>query len=161
MPLQTPDQRASRGATDLATLARAEFLALGDRAYLDAACIGIAPRRAVSAVAAVARRAQSCPEESGTAHHVALKREHTHARSAAARLIGAAESEMALVESATHGLSIAAQALPLGPGDEVAVCDLEFVQAAVAFTHLRRQGVKVRQIPHQAGTLPLGRSART
>lgn len=53
------------------------------------------------------------------------------ARQEVTRLIHAGEWEVALLESTTHGLNIAAEALPLGRGDRVLLCDLEFMQVAI------------------------------
>ncbi len=62
-------------------------------------------------------------------------------------MLNAGEDEIALVESTTHGLTIAAQAIPLVPGDQVLVCDLEFMQVAIPWLQL--PGISVDSVPHR------------
>lgn len=162
MPLQTVQTPsvsavcAPASASDpLRRLREEQFPALRDRAYLDCAAIGIAPQRAVAAVCDLARRTGRCADESGTDRHVALKREHTRTRALAARLIGAGESDVALVESTTHGLSIATAALPLGDGDAAAVSELEYIQLPTAWSHLKRRGVKIRRMSRRGAAVSL------
>ncbi|MFQ6199972.1 aminotransferase class V-fold PLP-dependent enzyme [Streptomyces sp. NPDC000405] len=116
-----------------------EFPGLADRVYLDSACIGVAPRRTLEAVSEYLHRAQFGMAESGTAQHARLSEPREEARDLAARLIGARPDDIAIVESATHGLSLAAQTLPLGPGDLVAVPDTEFLQ--MGFSTKARRGL--------------------
>jgi cysteine desulfurase/selenocysteine lyase len=133
--------------------AHLEFPSLSHRTYLDAACIGVASRTAARAVTGFVEDVQWLPTDSGTAHHGSLNIARDAARPAAARLIGAQPEDIALTESATHGLSLAAQALPLKPGDLVAVADLEYIQMGVTWSQLARQGVGIRKIPHTAGAV--------
>ncbi|MGW1464366.1 aminotransferase class V-fold PLP-dependent enzyme [Streptomyces sp. NPDC002308] len=130
-----------------------EFPALKGMSYLDTACMGIAPRRAVRAVSDFAHRTQFCPADSGTAQHGRLNEDRAATRPLAARLMGAAPEDIALVESTTHGLSVAAQALPLQAGDHVLMCDLEFIQMGAVWSQLEKAGVGLRIIPHRAGTI--------
>ncbi|MFM9442532.1 aminotransferase class V-fold PLP-dependent enzyme [Streptomyces acidiscabies] len=130
-----------------------EFPALGHGAYLDSACIGVASRRAARAVADLAHSVQFCAAGSGTDQHGRLNDARSAARPLAARLLDAGAKDIALVESTTHGLAIAAQALPLEPGDEVVTCDLEFLQMTSTWRQLESRGVKVRQIPHTGGVV--------
>ena len=55
-------------------------------------------------------------------------------------LLGAGEDEVALVESTTQGLNLAALAIPFEPGDNVVIADLEFLQVAIPFVKLAEQG---------------------
>jgi selenocysteine lyase/cysteine desulfurase len=69
-----------------------------------------------------------------------------------ARLINAGEDEIALLESTTHGLSVAANSLPLGRGDRVLLCDLEFMQVAVPWCQKRKEaGIEIDVVPHRGG----------
>jgi selenocysteine lyase/cysteine desulfurase len=99
----------------------------------------------------------TCPERSSTLHHIAMDEAREAARPEAARLINATPDEIALVESTTHGLTIAARAVALEPGDNLLVPDLEFLQVPLAW----RQGPggrtpELRLVPNVGGTLPVG-----
>jgi cysteine desulfurase / selenocysteine lyase len=52
-------------------------------------------------------------------------------------LIESQEDEIALVESTTHALSIAAEALPLERGDRILLSDLEFMEVAIPWCQKR------------------------
>lgn len=80
----------------------------------------------------------------------------SHLRAAIARLIGAVPEEIAFVQNTSHGLNIAAQSLPLLPGDNVIFCDMEFPSNVYPWMVLERQrGVEARCIPHEDGGLTL------
>ncbi|MFD6529561.1 aminotransferase class V-fold PLP-dependent enzyme [Streptomyces sp. NPDC060184] len=130
-----------------------EFPALRGMSYLDTACMGIAPRRAVRAVSDFAHSTQFCPAGSGTAQHGRLNEDRAATRPLAARLIGAAPEDIALVESTTHGLSVAARALPLRAGDQILMCDLEFIQMGAVWSQLEKDGIGLRVVPNRAGTI--------
>ncbi|MDC0770204.1 aminotransferase class V-fold PLP-dependent enzyme [Streptomyces sp. HD] len=129
---------------------RREFPALAHKTYLDTACIGVAPLRAVRAVTELVQGMQYCAGESGTQMHGRLNELRDSARPLAARLIGAEPGDIALVESTTHGLKIAAESLPLNAGDQVLMPDLEFVQMGLVWRQLQDRGVGVRTVPHDA-----------
>jgi len=124
---------------DLAA-ARASFPGLRDAVFLDSACVGIAPDRAARAVEEVARRGAACAERDASEHHLALDRIRDGARRQAATLLGAGEDEVALVESTTQGLNLAALGIPFEPGDNVVIADLEFLQVAIPFVKLAEAG---------------------
>jgi len=135
---------------DFTSCVQREFPALARKVYLDSACIGVAPLRAVRAVTDLAQGMQYCPAESGTAIHGRLNEIRALARPLAARLIGAAPSDIALVESTSHGLRLAVESLPLTTGDQILIPDLEFIQMGVVWQQLEAGGVKVRTVPHDA-----------
>ncbi len=133
---------------------RQQFPALADRTFLDAACVGLAPRAATDAVRAFLDRTLYCPSASSTLHHIAMDELRSAARPQAAALIGASDDEIALVESTTHGFSIAAQSLPLSDGDRVLLCDLEFMQVGVPWVQLaERRGIGIDVARHEGGTV--------
>jgi len=142
--------------------ARALFPALAESVFLDAACVSLAPLPAVRAVEAFARAAAACEERDASEHHVAMDRLRAKALREGARLLGAGEDEIALVESTTHGLNIAAQAIPFRPDDNVVICDLEFLQVAIPWVKLAEQGriAEVRLARHVEGALPAEAFAR-
>ncbi len=77
-------------------------------------------------------------------------------RAAIARLIGAVPEEIGFVQNTSHGLNIAAQSLPLKPGDNVLFCDMEFPSNVYPWMLLERQrGVEARCVPHDGGGLTL------
>jgi selenocysteine lyase/cysteine desulfurase len=138
---------------DLAHI-REEFPALREKAFLDAACVSLASRSAVAAVESFLQRALTCPERSATLQHIAMDNLRSTARPLAAGVLNAHNDEIALVESTTHALSIAAQALPLESGDRVLLNDLEFMQVAVPWCQLRdRSGLAIDLVPHRNGRL--------
>jgi cysteine desulfurase / selenocysteine lyase len=114
---------------------RDQFPALREKTFLDAACVSLAPRCAVEAVGKFLDLAIYCPERSATLQHLAMDGMRGRARTEAARLIGAAEGEVALVESTTQALTTAAGCIPLERGDRVLLCDLEFVEVALPWRH--------------------------
>ena len=101
--------------------ARRHFPGAIDKVFMDAACVSLASRPAVEAVEKFLGLTLVCPLESSTAHHIFMDEMRAEARPAAAKLIHAHEDEIALVESTTAGLTLAADAIPLQPGDRVLV----------------------------------------
>src|ERR1700731_2603503 len=85
---------------------REQFPALREKSFLDAACVSIAPKVAVEAISDFLQMALWCREPSATLHHIAMDALRPPARHEIARLIHADETEIALVESTTHGLNI-------------------------------------------------------
>jgi cysteine desulfurase / selenocysteine lyase len=117
--------------------ARQHFPGLLDKTFLDAACVSLAPRPAVEAIEQFLGLAMTCPLDSSTHHHIFMDEMRAAARPAAAGLINAHEDEVALVESTTHGLTIAANSIPLQRGDRVLISDLEFLEVAVPWVQMR------------------------
>ncbi len=133
---------------------RAQFPGLRDKTFLDAACVSLAPRVAIEAVEEFLHMALCGPERSATLHHITMDEKRAQARREAARLINASEDEIALVESTTHGLSLAAQALPLERGDRVMLCDLEFLELALPWCQLsERIGIEIDVVSHREGAV--------
>src|ERR1035438_5833994 len=98
---------------------REQFPALQDKTFFDSAGVGIAPRVAVDSIRAFLDETMFAPVRSMVDHHMAIDAAREKARPEAARLINASEDEIALVESTTHGLTIAARAIPLAPPDTI------------------------------------------
>ena len=142
--------------------ARACFPALAGRVFLDAACVSLAPVQAVRAVADFAAAAGACVERDASAHHVAMDRLRETAAVEGARLLGAGRDEIALVESTSHGLNIAAQTIPFEPEDNVVFADLEFLQVAIPWVKMAERGriAEVRLARNVDGTLPVEAFAR-
>jgi cysteine desulfurase/selenocysteine lyase len=65
-------------------------------------------------------------------------------RTRVAALLGAAPTEIAFTKNTSEGLNIAANALPLQPGDNVLMVHGDHPNNAYAFLNLRRKGIEVR-----------------
>lgn len=131
--------------------ARRHFPGLLDKTFLDAACVSLASRPAVEAIEKFLGLTLICPLESSTAHHIFMDEMRSAARPAVARLINCHKDEIALVESTTHGLTLAAGAIRLESGDRVLLSDLEFLEVALPWTQRRREGIEIDVVPHHHG----------
>lgn len=133
---------------------RDQFPGLDEKTFLDAACVSLAPTVAVEAIRSFLEMTLRCSNRSSTEHHIVMDQQRAEARPQLARLINAHADEIALVESTTHGLSIAAQALPLGRGDRVLLSDLEFIQVALPWSQKQREvGIEVDVVPSRQGVI--------
>ena len=140
---------------------RAAFPGTRDKAFLDAACVSITSTTAVNAIEGFLRDAMLCPEPTATAQHIAMDVSREAARVEAARLINASPDEIAIVESTTAGLSSIVPAIPFEDGDNVLMCDLEFLQVAIPFDNLRRhKQVELRPVRHRGGVVTAGDFAK-
>jgi selenocysteine lyase/cysteine desulfurase len=133
---------------------REQFPAVQEMTFLDAAAVGVAPRGAVESIKKFAEMAMVHPERSSTKHHLLMDEMRQKARPQVARLINADEDEIALVESTTQGLSIAADALPLEKGDRMILCDLEFMQVAVPWYQKQKEaGIAIDVVHNSEGMI--------
>ena len=146
--------------TSLDTVRREQFPALAGKTFLDAACASLAPQAAADAIAALVRDVQTYPERSATAFHIRLDAARDATRPAAARLIGARPEDIALVENTSHGLAIAAAAIPFEAGDNILVPELEYLQVPLPWRQRPSPAApEIRLVPHDGGTLPVDRFA--
>jgi selenocysteine lyase/cysteine desulfurase len=136
--------------SNLFNQARRQFPALRTKTFLDAACVSLAPRAATRAIQQFLRAAETCPSPSATDHHLWMDGEREKTRLEAARLINAQADEIALVESTTYGLSVAAQVVPFRRGDNVVLADTEFLQVAVPW---HQRGLEIKPVHHQRGRI--------
>ena len=129
-----------------------EFHGLTGKAYLNAGALSVAPQRATQAMERMVAIASA--QVDANAGHIwgefdaMLK----SGRRNAAWLINAEESEIALAESTTRGMTIAADAIPLAKGDRVLLCDMEY--PAVALPWVQKQqtvGVEIDVVPNRNG----------
>ncbi|MEW5982079.1 MAG: aminotransferase class V-fold PLP-dependent enzyme [Acidobacteriota bacterium] len=138
------------------TLRREHFAALARKTFLDAACASLAPKAAADAIATFVADVMECPARSSTEFHIMLDAARDKARPEAARLIGAAPRDVALVENTSQALTIAARAMALGPDDEILVPDLEYLQVPLAWRQApasRRPAITL--VGHVGGALPV------
>jgi len=110
--------------TDFATARRREYPWMDDASvtYLDHASTGAIPKAAADALQSFATLRHMPHTLQGEHFFPVLQR----SRELAARLVGATPGEIALMTNTSHGLNVAAFALPLGPGDEILTVDREF-----------------------------------
>lgn len=116
-----------------------EFPVLKTMTFLDAACVSFAPQRAVNAVKAFADMTARQDEANSSAHHIAMDSLRGKAYEEAAKLFNADPEEIALVESTSHGLNIAAQGIELKDGDSIITTNLEFIQVALPWCVMRKE----------------------
>ncbi|MFQ5661492.1 MAG: aminotransferase class V-fold PLP-dependent enzyme [Gammaproteobacteria bacterium] len=131
---------------------RSEFPALKDKVFLDAACVSILPARAEQAIADFTALLVNPSAFGATEHHIWMDQQREQARPQLATMLGTDPDHIALVESTTHGLNIAAQSVPWSSGDEILMCDLEFLQVSIPFVKLTdSSGVKPVFVNHKEG----------
>lgn len=131
--------------------AREEFPIMKEKVFMDAACVSVTPQRAVKAVKDFADYTATCPEESSSAHHVAMDMMRQKARDEAVKLLKASPEEIALIESTTHGLNIAATSIKLPPGSKVLVPDLEFLQVPIPWS--MQESIEIELIKNRDGRI--------
>ncbi|MDH3538713.1 MAG: aminotransferase class V-fold PLP-dependent enzyme [Acidimicrobiia bacterium] len=141
----------------LATV-RASFPGLDDKTFLDAACVSLAPQEASDAILEFLDLAIQCRAADASEHHVAMDHARRRAAAEAARLLSVPERNLALVESTTYGLNVAAQTIPLSRGDNVLIADTEFLQVAIPWVNRRRvDGIEIKSVASDRGELSLDR----
>jgi selenocysteine lyase/cysteine desulfurase len=124
-------------------LRAAEFPWTSDTVYLNNASIGPLPERTRLTLDRFNRR-RSAPHLLPDREMFALL---SDTRRKIARLIGASQEEIALTVNTTFGISTAARALPLEPGDVVLVSDKEFPANVYPWMRLGDRGVVMELVP--------------
>ncbi|WP_125141474.1 aminotransferase class V-fold PLP-dependent enzyme [Clostridium transplantifaecale] len=123
---------------DFEKIRKEEWPVLETMTFLDAACVSFAPQRTVKAVKAFAEMTATQEEANSSAHHIAMDSLRHKAYEEAAKLLNADPEEIALVESTSHGLNIAAQGIELQDGDNIITTNLEFIQVALPWCVMRK-----------------------
>ena len=126
-------------AYDWEKMRKEEWPVLETMTFLDAACVSFAPQRSVRAVKAFADMTATQEEANSSAHHIAMDDKRHKAYVEAAKLLNADPEEIALVESTSHGLNIAAQGIELQDGDNIVTTNLEFIQVALPWCVIRKE----------------------
>ncbi|NOZ79323.1 MAG: aminotransferase class V-fold PLP-dependent enzyme [Acidobacteria bacterium] len=117
--------------------------------YLDHAALAPLPRPVAEAMR---RRIEE--QELGGDEPFETWRQHTMAcRHLGAQLIGCAPEDISLIANTSQGLSLVAEGLGLGAGDEVLVGEEEFAANVAPWLHLERLGVRVVRYPQPDGTI--------
>lgn len=70
-------------------------------------------------------------------------------------LVNAKPEEVAFVQNTSMGINLIAQSLPLQPGDNVLLCDVEFPSNVYPWQNLFSKGIETKFIPSQNGGLSL------
>ncbi|MDW7669840.1 MAG: aminotransferase class V-fold PLP-dependent enzyme, partial [Bacillota bacterium] len=111
-----------------------------------------APKRSVDKLVEFVKYCGRNDEESSTAHHLAMDSKRQKAYEEAAKLLNADIEEIALVESTTHALNIAATSIPLKKGDKVLTTSLEFLQVNIPWCMMREtHGIEIEVVPGRNG----------
>ncbi len=135
--------------------ARAEFQTFREWTYLDAAARAPMADR-------VSRELQTyldvCRSEG--AHKAAWLDRVETIRERFAGFIGASPTEVAFMKNTSDGLNTLAHGLDLRAGDNVIVCpEIEHANNVYLWLHLQAQGIEVRLVPPDGGTLSVDRVA--
>lgn len=135
--------------------ARSSFPGLANKVFLDAAAISLTPVQARRAIQDFLDLAVDADAEDASQLHIAMDLLRQGPITQASRLLKAPAENLALIESTSHGLNIAAEALPLRTGDNVLVADTEFLQVAIPWATKRASpGVTIKPvISHDDGVL--------
>ena len=117
--------------------------------YLDHAALAPLPRPVANAM-----RHRIEEQELGGDEPFEAWRQHQMAcRHLGAQLIGCAPEDISLIASTSQGLSLVAEGLGLGPGDEVLVGEEEFAANVAPWLNLERLGVRVVRYPQPDGRI--------
>lgn len=130
--------------------ARRLFPAVEDVTFLDAAAVSLVPTTAQEDMEEFLRLCVRPVARDASQHHIWMDRQRERAVDEAARLLNCPPREIALVESTTHGLNIAAQSLPLRAGDRVLIADTEFLQVAIPWK-MMEAGAGIEIVPVRSG----------
>lgn len=103
----------------------------GDMVFLDAACVSLTPRRAIDTIKEFVEYTGRNDEENSSAHHIEMDNRRNKAYEEAAKLLNADIEEIALIESTSHGLNIAATSIPVEEGENIVTTNVEFIQVAL------------------------------
>jgi selenocysteine lyase/cysteine desulfurase len=132
--------------------ARALFPGLRDRVFLDTGAMGLVPEPARLALRALVDLATEMKGTDTEEVYESMDAERARARRAVAILIRASLEEVALVESTTHGLNLAALALPVNKRDEILMPDTEFLQVPIPWARLAEEkGARLRFFSTRGG----------
>ena len=134
---------------------RDSFPGLKDKVFLDAAALSLTPVQARAAIESFLDLAVGGDAKDASQLHIAMDLLRNRPIAEAATLLHAPARNIALVESTSHGLNIAASALPLRAGDNVLVADTEFLQVAIPWATMREPAdVDIMPVPsHDEGVL--------
>ena len=134
---------------------RRQMPAAQDWAYFDHAAVAPLPAPSAKAMIAWAREAAAL----GGAGWLQWKARREALRERAARLVGAATDEIALVRSTTEGINLVAEGFPWQAGDNVVTLADEFPSNLYPWMNQARRGVETRRVQTDNGRVDLDRLA--
>ena len=94
------------------------FIGTSDKVFLDSACVGLAPITAREKILEIPDLTVHCHSRDVSEHHVKMDDMKEQALLSAQKLFNAPLSHVTLIESTTHGLNIAANAMAFEKNDE-------------------------------------------
>jgi len=145
---QAPGSPAPPSGTDPLGV-RADFPVAGTRTYLNSAYITPVPRPVLDAGVAFLGRKATGPIPLGD-----MLRRTNEVRAQFARLVNAGPDEVGFLFSTSEGENIVANALDLGPGDNVVIDELHYETEFVLYRELEsRRGMELRVVKHKDGAV--------
>ncbi len=130
--------------------ARSTFPAAEELVYLDAAAVSLVSQPTYEAIQAFLEVCLHPGSADASRHHLVMDQMRKRAIEEAAKLLNARQEEIALIESTTHGLNIAANAIPLGKGDQILIADTEYLQVAIPWK-MKEASLGVELVPVRTG----------
>ena len=130
--------------------ARRTFPATDELVYLDAAAVSLISEPVYQAIRSFLDICIQPGSADASRHHLVMDEMRHRAIEEAAVLLNAREEEIALVESTTHGLNIAANAIPLRAGDRILIADTEYLQVSIPWK-MKEATVGVEIVPVPTG----------
>jgi len=130
--------------------ARNTFPATNNLVYLDAAAVSLISEPVNQAIRSFLDICIQPGSADASRHHLVMDEMRHRAIEEAAILLNAQEEQIALVESTTHGLNIAANAIPLEAGDRILIADTEYLQVSIPWK-MKESSVGVELVPVPTG----------
>lgn len=128
---------------------RADFPVVRDRTYLNSAYITPVPRSVVSAGQAFLESKSVGPISLGD-----MLEKADEVRAQFARLVNASADEIGFLFATSEGENVVAQALDLGPGDNVVIDELHYETEFVLYRHLEAtRKLDLRIVKHRDGRI--------
>lgn len=118
-------------------------------AYFDHAAVGPITKPAHEKILEWAGQAAN----EGDVNWMAWHEQHEDLRAISAEIINATPDEIGIIPNTTFGINIVAQGFPWQPGDNVVLPDNEFPSNAYPWLALESQGVEVRRVVTESGTV--------
>ena len=134
--------------------ARDSFPGVRNKVFLDAAAVSLTPIEAREGIESFLNLAVSGDAPDASRLHLAMDNLRHEALAEAAKLLSTPQSNIALIESTSHGLNIAANAIPMERGDNVLIADTEYLQVPIPWAAKQEsQGVEIKPVHSQGGML--------
>ena len=136
---------AMGGGADL----RALYPVTAHESFLNHAAVGPISTRVMAAMEAQTMRHVNDPFGMSSANHAIA----AEGRRRAALLVGATPESVAWVQNTSHGISLIANGLGLGAGDNVVISAAEFPSNTLPWLRLADSGVDIRRVAPDAGRM--------